>query len=73
MTDPTPDPDLQRIVEEMAPDEGNSLTISNPSPALRELIETAQQLTDEDLALVTDLAQRTLTFGRRWDDAHRDR
>jgi transcriptional regulator with XRE-family HTH domain len=72
MTDDTPEPDLQRTVEEMAPADDRSLTVADPSPALRWLIETAQQLPDEDLTLVTDLAQRLLTFGRRWDDTHRE-
>jgi hypothetical protein len=44
MTDHTPDPDLQRIVEEMAPAEDRTIEIVDPSPELRELVEIAQQL-----------------------------
>lgn len=44
MTDDTPDPDLQRIVEEMASDKDPNIYIDNPSPALQELVTIALKL-----------------------------
>lgn len=56
MTDPIPDPDLQRIIEDLAP-EDRALTIPDPSPALRELVEITGQFSDADVERVLNLAR----------------
>lgn len=62
MTD-TPDPDLQRIIEAMAPPEDSGIYIDDPTPELRELVEITQTLNDDDV--------RTLLQRARWLRQHR--
>jgi hypothetical protein len=58
MTDDTLHPDLQRIVEEMAPAEDRVLEITDPFPQLRELIWIAQQMNEPPLSRLLTLARR---------------
>ena len=58
MTDDTPNPDLPRPVEDLVPAERRSVEIIDPSPTLRELIEIAQQLTENELRKVLRRAHR---------------
>jgi hypothetical protein len=57
MTDDTPDPDLQRIVEEMAPDPDDMISIDDPSPALSELVGLALGFGEHDMERLLTLAR----------------
>jgi hypothetical protein len=64
------EPDLQRMLDQWDTEKPDrSITIADPSPELRWLVETAHQLDDESLAMVTTLAQRLLTLQRLFETA----